>query len=572
MAGRLIPIHSKRRFPQWLGAPLLLVAAACTLLPPGTAPDDSTETAAAVLRERIESARSAAGLRVDNRRLSTPKAVAAFYRRRDFQPAWTGDRAADDCLESLLVAIRRADTEALSPDDYHMNRLETLRPDRSNENALPSTNSPQVRADLDLLATDAFITYARDLLYGRVAPESLGPEFRSGVKTTDLPGALQAAIAGRQITAVLDTFRPLHAGYRNLKAAYGRYLDVRASGGWPAVGDGPVLSPGSRDRRSIRLRRRLRAEGYRIPDPPPGEEDIYDDPLRHAVEAFQRCNGLMIDGRFGPVTRDVLNISVEARIGQIGVNLERWRWLPPDLGRRHIRVNIAGFELEAVESGTRVLSMRAVVGKDYRRTPLFSAAMTQVVFNPYWYVPKTVFAEDLLPLIRQNPEYLRQHDYRVLRGWGAEAETLDPDGIDWNAVDPADTEIVLRKAPGPNNPLGRVKFLFPNSFDVYIHDSPDRDIFRQPRRAFSSGCIRIEKPLELAQYILQRETSWNRARIEAVVATAEEQVVDLSAPVPVHIQYWTAWAETDGSVHFREDVYGRDQELLKAIRERRTSE
>jgi murein L,D-transpeptidase YcbB/YkuD len=261
-------------------------------------------------------------------------------------------------------------------------------------------------------------------------------------------------------------------------------------------------------------------------------------------------------------------VPVEERVRQIEVNLERWRWLPEDLGQRYILVNIANFELEVVEKSKPVMIMQVVVGKPYWRTPVFSDRMTYLVLSPYWHIPPSIAVKDKLPLIRKDHTYLATYDIKVFQGWGAETREIDPQTIDWSKVTAKDFNYRLRQEPGPLNALGRVKFMFPNKFNVYLHDTPSRELFGKTVRTFSSGCIRIEKPIELAEYLLGGDAKWTRENILAAIDRRVEQTVRLPEPMPVHLLYWTAWSDEEGSIQFRGDIYGRDQLLDKALREK----
>jgi murein L,D-transpeptidase YcbB/YkuD len=239
--------------------------------------------------------------------------------------------------------------------------------------------------------------------------------------------------------------------------------------------------------------------------------------------------------------------------------------LPQDLGARHIRVNIAGFELEVVENGSPVMQMRVIVGQQYRQTPVFSGDITYLVLSPYWHVPSSIAVKDKLPLLKKNPGALSQQGYEIFRGWGADAQAVDPTKVDWSTVSVGNFPYRLRQKPGPNNALGRVKFMFPNPHNVYLHDTPSRELFARSERGFSSGCIRVQQPMELTQYLLADQPEWTPERIQRVIDSRKETSVRLKQAVPVHLLYWTAWAEGDGTVHFRRDIYGRDARLQSAL-------
>jgi murein L,D-transpeptidase YcbB/YkuD len=321
---------------------------------------------------------------------------------------------------------------------------------------------------------------------------------------------------------------------------------------------------GDKGERVILLGARLAAEGYELHGST-ADAGRFDQPLDRAVRLFQERHGLEVDGIVGRNTLAELNVSAADRASQIMVNMERWRWLPRELGERHLVVNIANFEMQVFEAGDRVMQMRAIVGRRYRRTPVFSDVMTYLVINPYWNVPNSIAVKDKLPILKQDPGYLRQNNIRVLAGWGAEAEEIDGDSIAWEDFSEEDFPYRLRQDPGPANALGRIKFMFPNKFNVYLHDTPARELFNQTVRTFSSGCIRIEQPLELAEYLLRADPAWSRPAILAAIDRGVEQTVRLPEPIRVYLLYCTAWVDVDGSVQFRRDIYERDEAVARAL-------
>jgi len=324
------------------------------------------------------------------------------------------------------------------------------------------------------------------------------------------------------------------------------------------------MEKGERSKRIRLVRERLAVVGYALygsADDP----EYFDDRLDNAVRQFQERHGLEIDGIVGRNTIAELNVTAGERARQIMVNMERWRWLPRDLGERHLLVNIANFEIRIFEAGDQVMSMRAIVGRDYRRTPVFTDLMTYLVINPYWNVPNSIAVKDKLPVLKENPGYLAENNMKVFEGWGADAPELDPDTIDWEDFTEETFPFRLRQDPGPANALGRIKFMFPNKFNVYLHDTPARALFDQTVRTFSSGCIRIEQPLELAEYLLRADPGWSRPAILAAIDRSEEQTVRLPEPIRVYILYCTAWVDDDGSVQFRRDIYERDAAVAEAL-------
>jgi murein L,D-transpeptidase YcbB/YkuD len=268
----------------------------------------------------------------------------------------------------------------------------------------------------------------------------------------------------------------------------------------------------------------------------------------------------------GASTLAAMNVPVESRINQIELNLERWRWIPRNLGSRYLLVNIADYSLAVVENQTVVLDMRVVVGKAYRRTPVFSEKMKYLVLNPFWNVPVKIAVEDKLPIIRKNPLYLTQQHIKVFENWSEAAPEINPVVVDWHRLNSNYFPYRLRQDPGPLNALGRIKFMFPNKFAVYLHDTPQRGLFKKASRDFSSGCIRIEKPLELAKYLLRNDPQWPEQKITGTIESGVTTVVRIKDPIPVHLLYWTAWATETGTVHFGNDIYDRDPPLSRALK------
>jgi len=489
-----------------------------------------------------------------------------FYERRSFLPAWNGDDGPRPEVDAFLRALQEADQEGLRAEDYNLSTIESLLAELRQNMALKNPLPPEKIADLDLLVTDAFLIYASHLLTGRVNPETIQAEWYAQSRKANLDRILQIALDSQQIENVLQGLLPRHPGYAWLRQALLDYRNIAQKGGWPRLPSGPNMRKGDSGRRVRILRARListgdlhRAQGKSNP--------LFDDPLDRAVRKFQYRHGLYIDGIVGPATLAALNVPVEKRIRQIEGNLERWRWLPQDFGSRYILVNIANFDLQIIETGRPVLTMRAIVGKPYQRTPVFSALMTSLVLRPFWNVPPSIAQEEMLPLILKDQNYLAKNRIKLIKGWGDEQEEIDPATLDWSKVSTDSFPYNLRQEPGPMNPLGRIKFMFPNKFNVYLHDTPFPELFKKTTREFSHGCIRIEKPIELAEYLLRADPRWTGGSLIEEIDKSIDQTVRLPEPIPVHGLYWTAWVEEDGTVQFRKDIYDRDkplEEVLKA--------
>ena len=289
--------------------------------------------------------------------------------------------------------------------------------------------------------------------------------------------------------------------------------------------------------------------------------DLFDDEMVLAVRRFQERHGRTVDGIVGPKTLSDLNVSVEQRVCQIELNLERWQQLPYDLGERFIMVNTASFQLEVVEKNRRLMKMRVVAGRRSRCTPEVSGELTYLVLNPYWNIPHSIAKLDILPKIQEDPHYLMRQNIIVFKNWESDSPKIDAQSIDWSRVTEKGFSFKLRQEPGPRNALGRIKFVFPSQFSVYLHDTPAQSLFEKTQRDFSSGCVRIEKPIELASLLLKSEPKWTRKKILDTIHSGKTQVIWLSEKIPVHLSYWTAWVDENEMIHFRDDIYGRDKSL-----------
>jgi murein L,D-transpeptidase YcbB/YkuD len=484
-------------------------------------------------------------------------ALPAFYEARGFEPVWVGSSGLPR-LEQLTATIGSVTVHGLDPRDYNHAELEELRPRAARTGAAVGD-----LVDLELLASDAFLVLGSHLLHGRVNPETINPEWLANRRNTALEVILERAVSTESIAASLESLAPTQTRYRRMIAAASRMREIAGGGGWARVPEGPSLSAGAWGSRVSALRERLRATGDLTAGS--SDEEHFDADLERAVRRFQARHGLDMDGVVGASTTAALNVPAEERARQIEVNLERWRWLPADLGDRHVEVNIAGFGATLVEDGTALRTYRVVVGRRYRQTPMFSGLMSYLVLSPFWHVPPNIAALDKLPLIRSDPSTIAAQRMTLLDR--ATNQPVDPATVDWSTMSGPEFNRLyrLRQDPGPANALGAVKFMFPNKHNVYLHDTPSRELFERASRDFSSGCIRVEDALDLAEYLLADQPDWTRSRIDSVAAAGVERTVRLLEPVPVHLLYWTAWADADGVIHFREDIYGRDGAVRRAL-------
>lgn len=522
-----------------------------------------------VLRHRLE-VLDEPGELAGGRILHAAAPLRALYRERGWRPLWFGaETGSPASLSQVLSAIDLAFEHGLEPADYHRRRLAELLGRR--KQSPPLEADPRLRADIELLASDALLTLADHLAHGRVDPETIDPEWFISRDSTALLDRLAEAAKGENLALrdILQRLLPTHAEYATLVDRLSLQRTLARSGEWAMIEGGALLRPGQSDARVPQIRRRLIALG----DLGGGEELTsdqlglrYDPLLEEAVKRFQQRHGLAADGIVGPRTLAALNVSPASRIDQLRANLERWRWLPRSLGEEYILVNIAGFNMAVFRDGEALMKQRVVVGTPYRRTPVFSGRMSYLVLNPSWEVPHKLAVEDQLPRIRENPAYLEEMGFSVLRGWGVDEQRIEPAAVDWSALSARNFPYRLRQAPGPLNALGRVKFMFPNPHSVYLHDTPSRGLFSEENRARSSGCIRVEEPERLMTWLLtERSRTMTPERLAVVVESGVETTVPLDEPLPVHLLYWTAWVDDHGIVQYRDDVYQRDGRLIEAL-------
>ncbi len=506
------------------------------------------------IRQRVETAEMTSR---NNREGSLPyksPLLSEFYRKRDFRPAWINGGVLSRQVEPFIKIIQISGCEGLLPKDYHLDQIQpmvnVLHEDMVGLDPLDNAKL----ADLDVMLTDAVLLYASHLVNGRIDHKIVYPGWVLKRESPDLIAILQNALDSGKIEESLTSLMPRFSGYARLKKELVTYQRIAESGGWPIVPEGPKIKRGSQDKRIATIRKRLMASGD-LSLTADKEGMIFDDTLQAAVRQFQKRHGLTEDDGINRSTLVALNIPVEKRIRQIALNMDRLRWLPVDIGGRYIIVNIADFSLQLIENGQAIMAMKIIAGKTNSRTNVLSREITYLELNPYWGIPDSIATKEMLPKIKKTPEYFVTRKIRVFGG----STEIDPREMDWSPVKAHNLKYRFRQDPGPGNPLGRIKFMFPNEFDIYLHDTPNRNLFKRERRAFSHGCIRIEKPIDLAVYLLRNKESWIREKIEKEIRSGKHQVVMLPEPIDVHIFYGTAWVDPDGSLQFRDDLYRIDE-------------
>ena len=516
---------------------------------------------AEAIRERIDHLRYEKQQDVRGARIIGNELVAKYYEAQQFQPAWQDPAK----LDELVASIDDLRNDGLNPDDYHLEALQSYRLDVRMKTPL----TLQDRANLELLATDAFMLGLYHVYVGKVDPVKLSSQWNFSQRPTlsfeEGLRRFSARLAAGEIREAFGSARPSHAWYQRGRERLKDYRAIAAAGGWPVIPDGPTIKPGMSDERVPALRTRLEITKDLAPASTTvaaADPNLYDATLEQAVKAFQDRHGLTPDGAIGPGTRAAMNVPVEQRIDQIRINLERGRWTLHEMKGEFVLVDVAGFYVSYFRNDEPIWTSKVIVGRDERETPIFRSKITYVVFNPTWTIPPGILVKDKLPDLRRNPGALKKMNIRVLDGSGRE---VNPYSVNWHKYGPSRLPpYQFVQDPGPNNALGLVKVMFPNPYLVYLHDSPAKSLYEQDQRTFSSGCIRVQKAFDLAELVLN-DPQWNKQAMDAVIATKETRTVNLKQPVPVLILYWTAQPRPDGQVVFRNDVYGRDPGTLAAL-------
>ena len=494
------------------------------------------------------------------------KVVQQVYQDRKFRPIWTSDGKPKEDMRELIATLCGSERDGLRPGDYHLAALKL-----AIEQAFPPIEepTPTALAALDLQLTARFVNYGSDLLVGRLAPAAVDSGWFIKARHSSADSLIRVAARSKGFTDKMAILRPKRPDYDQLVAALANYRKIQQNGGWPAIPAG-VLARRGHGPAIAALRRRLEISG----DLPTSKDaqPVYDDAVAAAIARFQRRHGISVDSTVSGPTLAALDTPVDYWIRQIEINLERYRWLPPDFGDRYILVNIPDYHLYAFDGREPVLGMRVIVGDEYdNATPVFADSMSYIVFRPQWYLPRRIVVDEVIPHVEESRSYLAEHHFEVVSATPS-PKVLVPDTIDWEKVDTAHLGFRIRQRSGADNPLGRVKFMFPNQFSVYLHDTPAGWLFDQPRRTLSHGCVRVERPAALADFALAGQDGWTDSTVRAAMlppdtiarpaattdSTPDEGLtVQLEKKVPVFILYLTAYVQK-GVLNFRGDPYGKD--------------
>jgi L,D-transpeptidase YcbB len=496
-------------------------------------------------------------IKISGEKIHSIEYITNLYKKNDYQQFWTKPEYVDDAISGLMDSFK----DGLIPDDYHLESIKLLKDELSSMPGGIEAKASKL-ADLDLLVTDGIIFYSDHLLYGKIDPITLIPTWNFGYSPIpDLnPISLNQSIVNREIVARLESLRPDMKLYDTLLDNLAQYREIMAKGGWSAILAGGKIESGAKDARVPAIRKRLLITGE-LSNPDSVSSDIYDKGLEKDVKAFQATHGLEADGVIGVGTFRELNVPVEDRIASIRVNLERTRWVAGNMPESYIIVNIAAFWLVMVKDGQTVHYTSVVVGKPMNKTPIFRDKLRYIEFNPTWTQPTSIVKNETVPHLKKDSTYLEKNHLVLLNSQG---DIVPTSKLDFKNLSANKFPYIVRQEPGPWNALGEIKFMFPNKYDIYLHDTPSKSLFSRPSRAYSHGCIRVNKPVDLAVKLLEG-TDYDRKKIESILATHETTRVNLPEPLDILLMYWTCGIDRNGKLFFVPDIYERDQAVLRDL-------
>ncbi len=526
----------------------------------------------------IESARKVAG----EVRLKHVNLMEPFYLRRDYQPLWIDNYELNEAGKELLQMLRET-----SADDWRRYGYEISTIEREVKNL---SNLPKQATAVDVLLTDAFITFATQALNAELLPDmnegdhpslrKVAIEKKSKITNKQTLDALARSVAEEKLDGLLKNMAPTHPEYRNLRSALNLYTKLADSGQWYPLPSDLTLALGDKHRDIPHLRWILNQyqdmpkrtlswlfkDNPKMMQAPENSEKVdlnearftFDKPLFEALGHFQRRHNLPVTGKLDELTRNWINVPPYHMAQKIALNMKRWRHLPNNLGKRYVMVNMADYRLRLMSEGQTEAEMKVIIGNKQRRTPVMIQEISTLVLAPTWSVPRRIALTSLLPKIRRNPRYLTQKGYRVIGRINGVNQYIAPERINWNKVNKRHFPYRIVQKPGADNALGTMKFLFPNDKDIYLHDTSQPQLFNLGKRALSSGCVRLEKPHLLAEKLLRGQQGWTRQHIEDTIAQTRTTTISLKEKVPVYLMYWTTWVDKDGVLQVRDDVYNRD--------------
>lgn len=483
--------------------------------------------------------------------------INQFYTFRSFTPAWTDNGKLLGVAKNFIKILNTEPiSNGLVAEYYRVAKINALAAQLDESASVDNAKLAICAANLDLLLTDAFLTYASDLSSGRINNQRYYPSWQIVKRKVDLVALLNNSLSLGNTQSALDKLDPVYPEYNQLKRDLAVYQKMALNGQeWESIAFGPKLKRGDKGSRVLALQKRLLVTGELTAL---AQDGIYDQALESAVTKFQTEHGLKPDGMVGKYTLNQLNLPLNYRIKQIALNMDRMRWLPDSLGNRYVLVNLPDYGLSVMQDSKAVLTMPVIIGTVKKPSCVLSSQITYLEINPYWNVPSSIAVKEMLPKLREDPDYLERNDMQVFEVTGGKARIIDPATIDWGSISSGNFNFRIRQNPSEINALGKIKFMFQNNCGIYLHDTPTRRLFTAQRRGYSHGCIRIGKPIDFATYLLQDKKSWTEKSILNEINTGSRKVVTLPEPINIYIVYYTAWVDDNNVLQFRDDIYNSD--------------
>lgn len=497
-------------------------------------------------------------------KVNYPKEVYNFYQQRLCESTWFSEKQKLANADTLIQVLNEIEAHGLQNKNYHVDTLSAIYNEMVMRLALKKPIDTTKLLDFEILMTDAAISFAHDLRIGRINPSDVLLEYNIAQDTAFVANDLVSAINAQELNSYYMGIAPHFEQYDKLKTVLDDYIQKAQNYEWDSIATGETIKIGMTDARLPQIRQRLQLldsgddSGNAFALDTSAIAMQYDSLFLVKVKDFQLRHGLNPDGEIGTGTLEQLNLSLQDRIAALSINLERWRWMPRNIGERYLVVNIAGYFLQVYDADTLSFTKKVVVGKTYTKTPVFSEIIQYIEFNPTWTVPYSIRSREMLPKLKSNPGYLANNDMVLLSG----GRKIDPYSVDWQSITSSNFPYAVRQEPGSQNALGTMKFIFPNKYNVYLHDTPSKSKFNEYQRAFSHGCVRLHEPKQLADYLLAED--YSPEKIDRILNRKKTKKVYLKTPVPIYIMYWSVWVDEQGNPYFMKDIYKRDKAVKDA--------
>jgi len=564
-----------KKAPLYFIYAVLLFVAGC-----GKNEEKTNEAMANITRHALDSLKSTKFFADRDIRTYLKEEFEKFYQNRQYQTAWVSDKGLRSDGKSFLETLEQASNEGLESEDYGVNDIRALEKKIFEDKVFKGDARLAQMVELDFRMTSNYLMYASHLLSGRINPQKLNAEWKFTPRKKDLVAHLEEALRGNDVGASLNSLLPENREYTQLREKLAQYRKVAEAGDWPQVPTQLKLKKGASGQDVALLKRRLMLSGdlesasLKSPlqagmatDNPSPATDIFDEQVEAALKSFQERHGQNPTGQLDAGTVAALNISAAHRVKQIALNMERIRWQPDTLtDERYIVVNVPEFKLRLMENAGQAMDMRVIVGKEFNSTPIFSDTIEYLVFSPNWTVPNSIIENEIMPKLVNDAGHLDKLGLEVYSSWN-DKDTIPMNAreVNWASIDPARFPYRIVQKPGPKNPLGLVKFDMPNKMSIYLHDTPSDHLFAKEQRGMSHGCVRVEKPLDLAKYLLQDNAPITDEELNEWMHQPKPKRVKLAKKVPVRLTYLTAWVDEQGRANFREDIYEHDKVQMSAI-------